>query len=122
MLVRFTQIDYDREIALVALPQSHPESQILGVARVIVERDPKRAEFSIVVRDAWQGKGIGAALLKRSLAIARSRGVELVWGTVLAENTQMLALGRKFGFKIKREPGLGEYELRFDLSRENLKF
>jgi acetyltransferase len=83
-----------------------------------MERNPKRAEFSIVVRDAWQGKGIGAALLKHCLTIAYARGVEEIWGTVLAENIQMLALGRKFGFRLKRESGLGEYELRIDLSRK----
>jgi acetyltransferase len=122
MLARFTQIDYDREIALVAVPGADPDSEMLGVARVIRERTPQKAEFSVVVQDAWQGKGIGAALLKQCLKIARSRGVIEVWGTVLAENTQMLALGRSLGFKLSRDPGVGEYELRIDLSRKNPAF
>ena len=114
MLARFTQIDYDRHIALVALPESESKETMLGVARVIIGRNLKEAEFSIVVGDPWQGKGIGAALLKRCLSIAKERGIETVMGTVLAENTQMLALGRKLGFKIKKVPGVGEYELSID--------
>jgi len=117
MLARFTQIDYDREIALVALPEAHADETLLGVARVINEANQKRAEFSVVVGDAWQGKGIGAALLKRCLDIAGERGLENVWGLVLAGNTQMLALGRKMGFTLKKVPDAGEYELIMDLKR-----
>lgn len=115
MLARFTQIDYDRHIALVAFSVSKSEESMLGVARVILERNQKEAEFSIVVGDPWQGKGIGAALLQRCISIAKERGIEKVMGTVLAENTQMLALGKKFGFKIKKVLGAGEYELSIDL-------
>jgi len=114
MLARFTQIDYDRHIALVALPESETKETMLGVARVIIGRSLKEAEFSIVVSDPWQGKGIGAALLQRCLSIAKERGIETVMGTVLAENTQMLALGKKMGFKIKKVSGAGEYELSID--------
>jgi predicted transcriptional regulator len=56
-------------------------------------------------------KGIGAALLQRCLSIANERGIEKVMGTVLAQSTQMLALGKKLGFKINRVLGMGEYEL-----------
>ena len=115
MLALFTQIDYDRHIALVALSVSKSKESMLGVARVILERNQKEAEFSIVVGDPWQGKGIGAALLQRCISIAKERGIEKVMGTVLAENTQMLALGKKFGFKIKKVLGAGEYELSIDL-------
>lgn len=87
---------------------------MLGVARVILERNQKEAEFSIVVGDAWQGKGIGAALLHRCISIAKERGIEKVMGTVLAENTQMLILGKKLGFKINKVVGAGEYELSND--------
>jgi len=115
MLARFTQIDYDREIALVALSESGSDEKMLGVARVISERNQKYAEFSVVVADLWQGKGIGAELLKRCLEIAKEQKIEKVWGTVLSENTQMLALGKKTGFKIKKTQGVSEYELSMDL-------
>ena len=117
MLARFTQIDYDREIALVAIQESEDAEIMLGVARFIVERNLKNAEFSVVVCDRWQGKGIGAELLKRCLNIAKEYNIERVWGTVLAENTQMLALGRKLGFKIEKVPEANEYELVFDLKK-----
>ena len=117
MLARFTQIDYDREIALVALSESQLKDKMLGVARVINERKQKHAEFSLVVGDQWQRKGIGSELLKRCLAIAKERNIETVWGSVLAENAQMLKLGRKLGFKAKRIPDSNEYELRIDLQK-----
>ena len=117
MLTQFTQIDYDRHIALVALPSPEKNAKILGVARVITGPNLREAEFSVVVGDVWQGKGIGAVLLIRCLAIAKERGIQRVMGTVLAENTQMLALGRKLGFSIKREQGIPEYELSINFGK-----
>jgi acetyltransferase len=114
MLVRFTQIDYDREIALVAIQDVDGEEKMLGVSRVILDIRQSYAEFAVIVSDACQGKGIGAELLSQCLAIAKGRGIESVMGVVLAENKQMLALGRKLGFKIARVPGSGEYELRIN--------
>jgi acetyltransferase len=117
MLARFTQVDYDREIALVAFKDAGEQNHMLGVARVILERNLKNAEFSVLVGDPWQGKGIGAELLKKSLAIAGERGIERISGLVLAENTQMLALGKKMGFQIHRIPQSGTFELRIDLKK-----
>jgi acetyltransferase len=117
MLAMFTQIDYDRHIALVALTESETNEKMLGVARVISFRDHEEAEFSVAVGDQWQGKGIGAALLQRCLSIAKERGIQRVMGTVLSENTQMLALGRKLGFNIKNELGVPEYELSIDFGK-----
>ncbi len=114
MLALFTQIDYDRHIALVALSESKSKEEMLGVARIIKDRNLKEAEFSVVVGDKWQGKGIGAALLQRCLSIARDQGLEKVTGVVLAENTQMLALGKKMGFKSKKVLEANEYELSKD--------
>ncbi|OQX16113.1 MAG: GNAT family N-acetyltransferase [Desulfobacteraceae bacterium IS3] len=112
MLARFTQTDYDREIALVAIRET-PESgeEMLGSARVITEYNPKHAEFSVLVRDSWQGKGIGACLLEKCLEIAQGWDIEKVWGIVLPENRQMIALGKKLGFDIKRDPESNDYIL-----------
>jgi acetyltransferase len=121
MLVRFTQVDYDREIDLVAFDQGDKgEDRIIGVARLITDPDGKRAEFAILVGDPWQGKGVGARLLEISLGIAKNRGIETVWGTVLQENQGMLALGRKLGFKISKSQEPGEMELSIDLKSKNL--
>ncbi len=118
MLARFTQIDYDREIALVALWVTESHEKMLGVARVITDiYNKKNAEFSVVVGDPWQGKGIGAELLKRCLSISKERGIEKVQGLVLPENTQMLALGKKLGFTANKVPGEDEYHLSIDLTK-----
>jgi acetyltransferase len=118
MLARFTQIDYDREIALVAFREERRTAQMLGISRINIDHDLKNAEFSILVGDAWQGKGVGAELLKNSLRIARERGIESIWGLVLTENTQMLALGKKMGFKIHRVPESNTFEMRIDLKTQ----
>ena len=121
MLVRFTQIDYDRDMALVAMDTSQPKEEMLGVARLITEPGSKKAEFAVTIRDVWQGKGIGATLMERLMAIAKERGLEYLWALVLSENTKMLALGRKLGFGISRRRGGSEYELKIDLSSISLR-
>jgi acetyltransferase len=116
LLARFTQIDYDRDVALVAIDQSGAEERMLGVSRLVGDPDGTQAEFAVLVGDPWQGQGVGAALLQGCLKIARDKDLQAVWGIVLAENTQMLELGRALGFEIKYEPGTGEYKLRLDLT------
>jgi acetyltransferase len=111
MLVRLTQVDYDRHIALVALSEEEGRERLLGVVRLITEPDRNRAEFSIAVADPWQGKGIGRKLLKRALDVAVDYGVKKVEGDVLAENEQMLGLGRELGFEIKKDGSAGDYVL-----------
>ena len=117
MLARFTQIDYDREVALVAILESGPSEKMLGAARVILQHNLKDAEFAVLVGDPWHGKGIGANLLATCLNIARERRFRIIWGTVLAENKGMLALGRKLGFTIKRGGQSGEFDLTLDMTQ-----
>ena len=111
MLARFTQIDYDREIALVAIDEASQTDNILGVARIIGDPDGKTGEFAVLVGDAWQGRDIGSNLLEKCLSIAEKQGFKTVHGIVLHENNNMLALGKKLGFEIKNDPGSGNYEL-----------
>ncbi|MCF8089394.1 MAG: GNAT family N-acetyltransferase [Desulfotignum sp.] len=111
MLIKLTQIDYDREIALVALFGNEQNQKMAGVCRIIVFPDKTQAEFAIAISDDWQGKGIGSSLLTQCLKAARQMGIRRVMGLVLSENTQMLKLGRKLGFAINRAAGGGEYEL-----------
>jgi acetyltransferase len=73
--------------------------------------------LSIVVGDHWQGKGIGAALLKRCIAVAKEHGIQELEGIVLPENTRMLALGRKLGFSVTRGLHSCDYELKIDLRK-----
>ncbi|NNK00067.1 MAG: GNAT family N-acetyltransferase [Desulfatitalea sp.] len=111
MLARFTQIDYAHEIALVALIDDNGLQTMVGDARVIETGEAGGAEFSVMVKDPWQGKGIGACLLHHCLAISQRRGYRHVHGIVLPDNRQMLALGRKLGFTIRREPSGAEFKL-----------
>ncbi len=111
MLARFTQIDYDREVALVAIDEDSQTDSMLGVARIIGDPDGKTGEFAILVGDAWQGKGIGSNLLEKCLSIAERQGFKTVHGIVLHENRNMLALGKKLGFEIKKDADSADNEL-----------
>jgi acetyltransferase len=111
MLARFTQIDYDREIALVAIDEDSPTDNILGVARIIGDADGRTGEFAVLVADAWQGKGIGGNLLEKCLSIAEKQGFKTVHGIVLQENRNMLELGKKLGFEAKRDLDDGDNRL-----------
>jgi len=111
MLARFTQIDYDRQITMVAMQPLADEEKMVGVGRIHPAPDPRKAEFSILVHDDWQRKGLGFVLLGRCLEIAREHGIQTVYGYVLAENTGMLALGERLGFDIQWMPESSEYRL-----------
>jgi acetyltransferase len=102
----------------VAVCGPEQDEKMLGVARVITDiTNRKHAEFSVIVGDPWQGKGIGAELLKRCLSISKDRGIEKVTGIVLPENTKMLALGKKLGFSATKVTGESDYKLSIDLTK-----
>ena len=102
MLVRFTQIDYDRELALIAVIETEPglEKQV-AVARYTANPDRRSCEFAIVVADEWQGRGIGTHLMHSLMRVAKSRGIALMEGEIIAGNTHMLGLMRRLGFRIR---------------------
>jgi acetyltransferase len=104
---RLSQIDYDREMALVAVaPAEDPSAdEILGVARIVADPENERAEFAVMVRSDMKGRGLGFQLMKDILAVARNRGLRTVHGDVLAENTTMLAMAAELGFT--RQPSDG---------------
>jgi acetyltransferase len=105
-------------VCLVALQRRDDRETMLGVARLMSDPDVTRAEFAIVVGDPWHGKGVGAVLLEECLAIAREHGITYVWGMVLPENTTMLALGHKLGFKVSRDPDSGAFQLQKKLGKD----
>lgn len=120
MLSRFTQIDYDREIALVAIEEDSEMERMLGVARIIGDPDGLEGEIAVLIGDAWQGKGIGANLMRKCLLIAEKRGYKHIHGTVLKENTHMLALAKKLGFKIGKGEYFGEFEIQINFGLPEL--
>ncbi|GAB7129613.1 GNAT family N-acetyltransferase [Silvimonas sp. JCM 19000] len=103
-LVRFTQIDYAREMALVSTVISGAGEIIVAVARFVVNIDSDSCEFAIVIDDQWQGKGLGVRLMERLFAAARDMGLSAVEGEVLASNSNMLGFMRRLGFEIKTHP------------------
>ena len=105
MLARFTQIDYDREMALIAVINEHtPKAHILGVVRYVSNPDKQSCEFALTVADEWQQKGIGRQLMQRLMTVARDRGIEIMEGDVLSHNSKMLRLCERLGFRAAHNP------------------
>jgi acetyltransferase len=104
MLARFTQVDYDRELALVAIDESAPSPRFVGVARFIANFDRESAEFAVVVGDAWQRRGVGRVLMEHLIASARARGVARLEGVVLKENRNMIRFCERLGFVAREDP------------------
>jgi acetyltransferase len=106
-LKRLTDIDYRREMALVAVATIGGVPQELGVARYVRddEHGPHGADFAIVVADRWQGHGICEKLLRSLLSAAVKDGIDVVGGITLSTNAAMIALARKLGFTTRLEHG-----------------
>lgn len=118
LLIRFTQIDYRKDMALIALDKMGPMGKMLAVARFISKPDQSDTEFSVVVRDEYQGKGVGRVLLENLILCAKDREIESMSGFVLAGNIHMLSLSRKLGFQPSRIPGENQYHVKIDLKSE----
>ena len=117
-LARLCSTDLAREIALVADRKRHDEEhEILGVGRLIKTPNLNEAEFAILVPDRWQGDGLGTALLKALVAIARKARVR-IFGHILPANTAMLHVSREVGFELKFLPAEDEWEVKLDLRSE----
>ena len=97
---RLTQIDYDREMALIAMH----DGTMLGIAHFFADPDRLSAEYAIAVRSDWQGRGVGYLLMNRLIAIARKTGVGELVGEVLRENRLMLEMCRELGFAVTPDP------------------
>jgi acetyltransferase len=105
MLNRFTQIDYDRELALIAIVCENAKETEIGVARYVVNPDNASCEFAVAVADAWQNRGVGTALILGLVAAARARGLLTMEGIVVARNSRMIELMHALGFSVRAEPG-----------------
>lgn len=110
MLARFTLIDYDREMALVAIHKQRTAGadghiveteRMVGVSRYVTNPDRSSCEFALVVADDFNGKGLGSRLMLSIMDVAREKGLSEIDGLVLANNPGMLKLMRSLGFSIK---------------------
>lgn len=120
MLAQFTLIDYDREMALVALERrrvageggAFVESEsIIGVARYVANPDRSSCEFALVVGDAYMGQGLGSRLMLSIMDVARDRGLNEMEGLVLARNQPMLRLVQRLGFSVGPYPDDPDFKL-----------
>ena len=111
MLARFTLIDYDREMALVAVVKERSAAagndgaetqRIVGVSRYITSPDQSSCEFSLVVADDYTGRGLGSRLMESIMEVAREKGLTEIDGLVLANNAGMLKLMKSLGFAVNR--------------------
>jgi acetyltransferase len=105
LLVRFTQLDYQREMAIVAI-KTEPDGQErqVGVARYIANPDAESCEFALAVADDWQGRGLGRTLMRYLMDIAAARGYCIMEGEVLSANGNMLGLMSSLGFEAHGAP------------------
>ncbi|MCX5798043.1 MAG: bifunctional acetate--CoA ligase family protein/GNAT family N-acetyltransferase [Proteobacteria bacterium] len=104
MLIRFCNIDYDREMAIVAELREGDKRKIIGIGRLIVESDFRSGEYAVLVHDDYHGKGLGYKLVDVIIGIAQDKGLEEIYGTILTENQKMLRVARKLGFIANRQP------------------
>ncbi|HBI22951.1 MAG TPA: acetyl-CoA synthetase [Nitrospiraceae bacterium] len=104
MLVRFCNIDYDREMAIIAEFKESEKKRIIGIGRLIIEPDFKKSEFAVIVHDEFQGKGMGYKLVDMLIGIAQEKGLGEVYGTVLTDNVRMLRVCEGLGFRITHLP------------------
>ncbi|AOV18253.1 GNAT family N-acetyltransferase [Acidihalobacter aeolianus] len=111
MLVRFTQIDYDREMAFIAVTGPEETETEIGVARYIANPDRESCEFALVVADEWQRRGIGTRLMEILMRTAHDRGLRRMEGEVVASNQSMLALVARLGFERRAHPDDAEVRI-----------
>ena len=120
MLARYTLIDYDREMALVAVVKTRPADihgppsegeRIVGVSRYITNPDGHTAEFSLVVADDFAGQGLGERLMLEIVELARAKGLTQIIGLILANNSAMLRLMGRLGFALAPFPEDPDFRL-----------
>jgi acetyltransferase len=112
MLSRFCNIDYAREMAIIAEYGSDANRRNVGVSRLIMEQGQQQGEFAVVVADDFQNTGLGLKLCDTLIGIGQDKGLKNIYGIVLNDNRKMLNLARKLGFTFER---LSEEETRITL-------
>jgi len=112
LIMRYTQIDYDREIALIGELGEGEDKKMVGVVRLISDSFNQTAEFAIVVADPWQGQGLGNKFTDFILAVAKKRGLKKVYAKYLPDNQRIEHIFKKRNFIIKDEDKVKYAELK----------
>jgi len=118
--VRYCNIDYDREIAIVPELTEDGRRKILGVVRVPIEPDKKTGEIAVIVADPWQGLGLGSKMTDYMVEICKDKKLETIYGVMLSDNYQAISLMKKMGFTIKHL-GDGTVKGTLNLKEEELR-
>jgi len=111
----FVNVDFVTHVALVAVIDEGGQATIVGAGRYIIAQ-PGKAEVAFAIIDEYQGLGIGTALLRNLVLIARDSGLQQLVAEVLPENVPMLALFRKCGFVVRKSGGAGVVHVVLDLN------
>ena len=120
-LVNMTQIDYDREMAFVAVRTTVEGNEILGVTRAISDPDNIDAEFAVLVRSDLKGMGLGRKLLEKLIAYTQNHGLQRLNGITMPNNKGMIGLARKLGFSVDIQLEDGIVSLSLQLVHEQLQ-
>jgi acetyltransferase len=104
-LIRFTQIDFSREMALIAVHFDAGRETQIAVARYVTNEDGRSCEFAVVVADNWLRHGLATKLVQKLIGCAAAAGLKIIEGDVLVENHAMLALVKRLGFSVRSSPG-----------------
>ncbi|TAL16738.1 bifunctional acyl-CoA synthetase/GNAT family N-acetyltransferase [bacterium] len=120
-LAGFCQVDYDREIALVAVEEPPGKERILGMCHLKMHPGREYAELAVVIGERWQKQGLGRKLVSAGIAIAKEKGVGKITGAILPGNEGMLHLAKKLGFEVVEDMGEGVWRIERELGdgREN---
>ncbi|MEM2738103.1 MAG: GNAT family N-acetyltransferase, partial [Candidatus Bathyarchaeia archaeon] len=121
--VRYCNIDYEREIAIVAELNDGGRRRILGVVRISLEPDRKKGEIAFIIADPWQGLGLGTKMVDYAIEIAKEMGVETIYAIMLPDNVKAVNLLKNMGFTIKvQEDGNLKAILNLQEKEPNLRY
>ncbi len=98
--VRYCNIDYDREIGIVAELTDEGRRRILGVVRLIIEPDGKTGEIAFIVADPWQGLGLGSKMVDYMIEICKDKKLGTIYAMMLSDNYRAIKLVKKMGFTL----------------------
>lgn len=99
-----TDLDYDHDIAFAAVLVVEGKESFIGISRYSTSEDGSECEFAVTVLDSWQNKGLGTALMKHLIDVAKSRGILRMWSMDLTTNVEMRELAHHLGFERSRDP------------------
>ena len=99
-MVRYTNIDYRREMAIIGVKEESDEEKMIGVGRLVIDPDGQNGEFAVVVGDPWQNLGLGRKLIKKLIEVGDDKDLDTIYGTIRSENEGMINLCGEIGFEI----------------------